>query len=125
MMRNHMVVQQIVSTGIRIAAASIRGAKIFSKYESKVYTNLYGRAPGRGVRHGLAAGGIVGSFINNDNQLDDNGQIQKVNGPKASKPDKTRGGFRPVNGGKYSAKYRRYNRKRCTCFGKSRRSSYR
>ncbi len=70
-----------------------------------------------GIRHGLAAGGVVGGFINfnDDDELD--GKIPQQYGSQAYKPDKTRGGRRGRNYGR-NLKYCRPNRYR-------RRSSYR
>ncbi len=82
-----MVVGTIVNTGIRIAQAALAGGKVFAQYESKVYTGLYGAHAGRGVRHGLAAGGAIGSFINSGGSENGNGQIPKGNGAEAGSKD--------------------------------------
>ncbi len=89
------------------------GIRAFSKYESKVYTGLYGRSAGRGVRHGLAAGGVVGSLISNQDDGLNDGKISKTNVRTSSnKPNQARNRYvrnsnrcKPVQ-----FKYRKYNR---------------
>ena len=98
MMKNHqMVVTQIVNTGIRVAQGVFAGSKVFSRYESKVYTKLYGTARGRGVRHGLTAGGIAGSLINDFSGEQDSALPKKSfkrNVFTSSKSYKARGRFK-------------------------------
>ncbi len=86
---------------VPIARELIRQAVRFgSRYyaaEGKAFSKLYTGFPrskviGRGVRHGLVAGGIAGSFINPADDSPGNG-IQAPRKPAltASKPYKTRG----------------------------------
>ncbi len=81
--------------------------KLFSKYEGKTYTKLYGLSRGRGVRHGLTAGGVIGSFINQDDLSAPDAPLSQNGKSKASKSYKTR--FR---------QFRYSNRRKCVC-GKS------
>ncbi len=94
-----------LSKGISIAAPIIgRYALRYGRAESRVFNRLYGTARGRGVRHGLAAGGVAGTFIKSDNGIVGDAEIPfKRNGPKASKPYKTR------------SRFKRNSRSRCNC----------
>ncbi len=69
----------------------LQGAKIFAKYEGKTYTRLYGRTPGRGVRHGLAIGGAAGTLIDESGPvLDDGVSPQKPYGASSNKSNQAR-----------------------------------
>ncbi len=104
----------------------IQGLKIFSKYEGKTYTKLYGVSRGRGVRHGLASGGVVGTLINQDNTELDDGKIPSNEyGNKASSKNKARSGFKRNSSRNYSAKYRNYKSNRYACSCKHNSSYYR
>ncbi len=97
----------VIGIGIR---ALVQGAKVFAKYEGKTYTKLYGQARGRGVRHGLAGGGVIGSFIKDDNGIEPDGKVQKPNGSKTGKSNQAR--FRQFSN--YSFK-RRARVQHCNC----------
>ncbi len=87
-----MVHSLVISVGSKLLRSGVAGLKTFSKYESKVYTGLYGRARGRGVRHGLAAGATIGSLIKSDNGIEPDGKVPFKNGSNANQPNKARGG---------------------------------
>ncbi len=100
-----MVIIQVIKTGIALAPHLKRGLKIYSKYESKVFTRLYGQSRGRGVRHGLAAGSAVGSLISGDNLSGDNGSVPYFNGNKTRPSSKARGGFSQYSTKGYKSAY--------------------
>ncbi len=121
-----MVLVKIVTEIAKVAIAAsskygVRGLKGYSRAEGRVFTRLYGHARGRGVRHGLAAGGVIGNLINNGEEPPVNGKVPKFY-PSNSK-NKARGGqFRYSSQGnrvRYSSNKRR--RRNCTC-GRGRRS---
>ncbi len=113
MMSQVMVLGIIAREGAR---ALVQGLKVFSKYEGKTYTKLYGISAGRGVRHGLASGGVIGSFLNQgDSLLDDGSVSQNEYGNKTSSSNKARGRFQRYSGRGYSNKSNSRYRKRCSC----------
>ncbi len=79
------------------------GTKAFSRYyraEGKAFDKLYSDFPrasviGRGVRHGLTAGGVAGSLINQAPDSPGNGVQKPFQRPQITprKPYKTRGRF--------------------------------
>ncbi len=81
-----------------------QGIRSFGRYynlESKAFNKLYtgfprSRLVGRGVRHGLTAGSVAGTFINNAEDTPGNG-VQKPFTKRqpitARKPYQTRGRF--------------------------------
>ncbi len=104
----------IILKGIQVTSPHIAKALIrYSRAEGKVFNKLYGTTRGRGVRHGLAAGGVVGSLISTESPSDDNGSLSKEDGNASGKQNKTRSRF------KRNTSSRRYNKqypsKRCRC----------
>jgi len=93
-----MVHPLVISLGSKIIRSGISGLKTFSRYEGKTYTKLYGRTPGRGVRHGLALGSAAGSLIKPDNGIEPDGSISQNNGIKASKSNQARSGYKRNSG---------------------------
>ncbi len=96
---------------VPIAREVLRQAtRAFGRYynlESKAFNKLYtgfprSRLVGRGVRHGLTAGSIAGTFINNAEDSPGNGVQKPFSKQTApSKPYKTRNRF-PIRGnGRY------------------------
>ncbi len=116
----------VIIKGVSIAAPIIaRYALRYGRAEDKVFTRLYGTARGRGVRHGLAAGGITGGLISQGEDVLDDGEIPYLNGNKARAKDKARGGQFRNSGKGYRASRVSYHRKRCSCYRRNNRSRYR
>ncbi len=100
------IVREIISRGVR-----------YSRYEDKIWKGLYGphgRYPGvsnykyaaRGIKHGLASGGAIGQFINEDGKGTGSGSLFQN---ETNKSYKTRGRYSNRRSGKYSS------RKSCRC----------
>ncbi len=114
----------IITVAKELIKFGIRSSRKYYALESKAFSKLYtgfprSRTIGRGVRHGLVAGSIGGSFINDAEDTPGNG-VQKPLQPKQSAPRqsyKTRSRqtsrCRPGN-----SRYYKFNQR-------SRRSSYR
>ncbi len=102
-----------------IAAPIIaRYAGKYGRAEGRVFNKLYGTTRGRGVRHGLAAGGAIGSVISNQDTALDDGTIQSGNGFKASSSNQARGRQFGSTGKGYKVR-RPVNKKyRCSCHRK-------
>lgn len=105
-----MVLSQLIRAGVI-------GLKTFSKYEAKTYTKLYGYPRGRGVRHGLAGGAAVGSFIGQGDSLLDDGAISQTAVNEANKSNQARNRRFGNSGSKYksSTNYGSNKRYSCTC----------
>ncbi len=100
-----------------VAKELFKYAARYYRFEGKAFDRLYTGFPasktiGRGVRHGLTAGSIAGSFISNPVEDIINGFPQKRNGIPSDKFQKKRGGYQrgPRSTYQYGS---RYNRKRC------------
>ncbi len=87
----------IAKIGIDLVKIGLRSAGKYYNLESKAFSKLYTGFPrsklvGRGVRHGLTAGSIAGTFINNNaDETPGNGLSTKI--PKqitSRQPYKTR-----------------------------------
>ncbi len=100
---------------VKIGQEIIKRAIRMAPYEAKMWKGLYGpsgRYPGvsnykyaaRGIQHGLAAGSVIGSLLNNDDELDGIGTIPTKFQSKTGSPYKTRSRFR-----------RRYRSRNCKC----------
>ncbi len=100
------VVKEIIKAGIRY------GSKYYA-YESKAFNTLYRGFPqsktiGRGVRHGLTGGSVIGSLIADDSPGNGNNGFQKTiqrKFSKTSKPYKTRSRRSVCYPAKYSGKH--------------------
>ncbi len=110
---------------------SFRTLGRYYNLESKAFNKLYtgfprSRLVGRGVRHGLTAGSIAGTFINTAEDTPGNGiqtPFRKQYTP--SKPYQTRRGF-PIRSGYRNYKLSKFGkRERCPSPGKYFRSNYR
>ncbi len=58
-------IARIAAEGARAAGVYIipRAIKTFTKYDKKIFRNLYGKSGGRGVRHGRDIGAAVGGLM--------------------------------------------------------------
>jgi len=83
-----------ISKGVKIATSiGIKYAPKLFRAEGRILNKVYGRYPGqtaaRGVRHGLL-GGQAYSFISQQQNTFNDGEVQKVNENASSKPHKAR-----------------------------------
>ncbi len=83
----------------KIVSEAIKFGHRYATAESRVFNKIYGKTPGpsaaRGARHGLVAGGYIGSVITGTDLLAGDGTLQKdEHGNKAGSPNKARGGFK-------------------------------
>ncbi len=104
------------------------GARSLVKYSGKekaFWTRRYGDIGGRAVRHGLAVGPGVGSFLSTGSDINDDASLSVKNGSSPYTEDKTRS--RQFSYSNRSRKLRKYNysRNRCSCARKHYRSRYR
>ncbi len=83
--------------------------------EKRAFNFLYRGFPsgfGRGVRHGLVGGSVIGNYITNEDLSNMNGvPVQQPNKAR-NPPYKTRGRFSRSNGSRYSSRLngRKYSR---------------
>ncbi len=106
-----MVLGALVKAGQIAAPFVARAAIRYSRAEGRVFNRLYGTSRGRGVRHGLAAGGVIGSLIGSGGDDSDNGSIpKKGNGPKTGKSNQARGRYISNSRSRYSSR-----QQRCKC----------
>ncbi len=114
-----MVIAQIARELLR---QGFRYSKRYITLEEKAFNKLYtgfpqSRTIGRGVRHGLVAGHIVGSFIENAPDTPGNGIPTTFQKPKrftSRKPYQTRSRFPRRSNRCYPSNknYREYSRRR-------------
>ncbi len=116
MMRHHctMVLIKIIQAAIRY------GPQLIKAEGTALRRSGYRKSARYGIQTGLFGGAVVGSLINDDNQLDDSGKIQ--NGFKANTPDKTRSGPRKYSNSRYKSRSKSYHCKRCASTRKQYRS---
>ncbi len=121
-----MVIQKIVQEIIKY------GTK-YGRVETSLFNKLYGpygrfpgvrnyKTAGRGIRHGLAGGATVGSFIGNGG--DDSGDAS-IFRPQTSTPYQARKGQQFRYNSKYNSKYSRYSGRRRSCSCKYKRGGNR
>ncbi len=105
---------------VRHLAALVEVGKFALKYGPKVITAEqrllrgigYSHKSAQGISHGLFAGAVVGRFINKDNGIEPDGEIQKPNGTQTYKQNKTRSRYQRSDRSKRGRciPYRKYNR---------------
>ncbi len=113
------LISEVFRQGVRLAG---RYYKIEGKAFEKLYTGFpQSRTIGRGVRHGLVAGQIAGSFINQAPDTPGNGIPSSRFKSPTGQPYKTRGRFSVRSRGRYSGKYCVNRKRRRSGFSKRRR----
>ncbi len=109
-------IARVAAEGARAAGIYIipRAVKTFTKYDKKIFRNLYGQSGGRGVRHGRDIGAAVGGLMASQTGDELDG-VPKGPGYTPSKRRETysRYGNRGGNGrGKYGSRACRCGRPR-------------
>ncbi len=105
-------IARIAAEGARAAGIYVipRAIKTFTKYDKKIFRNLYGQSGGRGVRHGRDIGAAVGGLM--ASQTGDS--LDGV--PKSpSYPPGKRGETRRRYSNGYGNGRGKYNTRNCVC----------
>ncbi len=116
----------VIIKGVSIAAPVLaRYAIRYGRAEGRVFARLYGTSRGRGVRHGLAAGGVAGSLLNQGGPNQDDATVPFKDVPSSNKSNQARGGsfrnsYRSRSNKKYSCRCHRYSNSRKQFRGRNR-----
>ncbi len=118
---------QLMAIHGKILYEAIKWGSRYALAERKVFGKIYGRYPGQsaaaGARHGLFAGGTIGSIITGSDNLEQGGETKNEYGTKTGPSDQARGGYKRNSSRWNSTANKSYKQRRCSCprkYGRSR-----